>query len=90
MTDHTFNQEDIEAAYRDGVFMADCFVQSLHDHGAAMGEKEAALAFHETMGDLTGEFPGTAYDAMTLSRLDGFLSRIGAQLWQLVCQEGEP
>lgn len=89
MTDRTFNQESIEAAYQDGVFLAACFVQSLNDHGAAMGEREAAIAFFDTVNDLIAECAGTEFDLLTMKRMEGFLTRIGARLWQFVSREGE-
>jgi len=82
-------QDRLQAAYEDGAFHADMFMQSLHDHGAEMGELGAALAFHETMSELIGECADTDMDTANAKRLEGFLSRTGARLWQLVCREGE-
>lgn len=89
MTDCNLSQEAIEAAHGDGAFQAECFVQSLHDHGAAMGEREAEIAFFDTVNDLIAECARTEFDIMTMKRMEGFLTRIGARLWQFVSREGE-
>lgn len=86
MTDRLPTPAAIEEAYEDGIFKADMYVQSLHDHGAAMGQEGAAFAFHETLLALTDEGAATQSDTIAMKRLEGFACRIGGRLWQLVCQ----
>ncbi len=85
MTDLLPTPEAIEEAYEDGSLKADMYVQSLHDHGAAMSQEEAFAAFNETLNALIDEGVQTGFDTLSTKRLEGFACRIGGRLWQLVC-----
>lgn len=86
MTDRLPTPEAIEEAYEDGSFKADIYIQSLHDHGAAMRQEEAYTAFNETLNELIDEGVQTGFDTLAAKRLEGFTCRIGGRLWQLVAK----
>jgi len=81
MTDRTSYPVAMTKAFAAGANEADRFIQSLHDHGAAMSDEEAGRVLYAAIVESIEACDGLS----TVGHLEGFACKIGGRLRQLVC-----